>query len=85
MAGVEQGGQRVSDGGRCVGHSWLDRLSDRSNRLSDVPWGVLLLALVIGLVAFHVMSGDDARGLATAAGLLGIGHGIHSGAKNLRR
>jgi hypothetical protein len=31
------------------------------------------------------MSGDDARGLATAAGLLGIGHGIHSGAKNLRR
>lgn len=78
MAGVEQGRQPVSDDGRYVDHSW-------SNWLADVPWGVLLLAIVIGLVACHVMSGDDARGLAPAAGLLGIGHGIHSGARNLRR
>lgn len=51
----------------------------------DVPWGVLILAAVVVLVAINEISGEEARALATAAGLLGIGHGIHTGAKNLRR
>jgi hypothetical protein len=51
----------------------------------DVPWGVVILAVVVVLVAINEISGEEARALATAAGLLGIGHGIHTGAKNLRR
>jgi hypothetical protein len=51
----------------------------------DVPSGVVILAVVVVLVAINEISGEEARALATAAGLLGIGHGIHPGAKNLRR
>lgn len=50
--------------------AWFDRIA-------DVPWG-LLLAL-IGLVLLVVSPGraDASSGLWTAAGLFGVGHGIH--------
>lgn len=61
-----------------IDHGWMDTLA-------DFPWGVLAFLLILGLTAVGIIGGADARGLATAAGLLGIGHGIHTGSKNLRR
>src|SRR4051812_14681614 len=51
-------------------------------RTADIPWGVLLVLVLVGLLAFGRVKGDDVqtiRALATSAGLFGIGHGIHSG------
>lgn len=52
-------------------------------KIADIPWGVLGLIALIVLAATHQVDTDELRAFATAAGLLGVGHGIHTGAKNL--
>ena len=57
-------------------------------RITDVPWGILAFVVIVVLMFSHVISSDDlanAKALLPAAGLLGIGHGIHQGSKHLRR
>ena len=51
--------------------------------VADIPWGVILLIFLVGSVVFGYLQEDDLKVFATAAGLLGVGHGIHTGAKNL--
>jgi hypothetical protein len=53
--------------------------------IADVPWGVVAFFTVLILLLTDHLSGDDITGLGTAAGLLGVGHGIHIGAKHLSR
>jgi len=53
--------------------------------IADVPWGVIAFFTVLILLLTHRLSADDITGLGTAAGLLGVGHGIHIGAKHLSR
>jgi hypothetical protein len=53
--------------------------------IADIPWGVLAFALVVLLVVTHEVKGEDLGRLATAAGLLGVGHGIHTASRNIRR
>jgi hypothetical protein len=55
------------------------------DKIADIPWGVLGLITLIVLAAAHQVDTDELRAFATAAGLLGVGHGIHTGAKNLAR
>ena len=49
---------------------------------ADVPWGVLI---ALGAVMLIALGGKDglakAMPLLTAAGLFGVGHGIHTAAK----
>lgn len=57
-------------------------------KITDVPWGILAFLVIIVLMLFNLLSGTDlanAKALLPVAGLLGIGHGIHQGSKNLRR
>ena len=54
-------------------------------RIADIPWGVLLLIVLGILLAFGLVRTDDIRAFATAAGLFGIGHGIHTGAKHFAK
>jgi hypothetical protein len=57
-------------------------------RIADIPWGVLLVLALVALLAFGKVKGDDIqtiRALAASAGLFGIGHGIHSGAKHFAK
>jgi hypothetical protein len=65
------------DGGRRI--TW-DAVIDK---FVDIPWGILVLIALVIFMATHVFQADDVRAFATAAGLLGVGHGIHTGAKNL--
>jgi hypothetical protein len=60
----------------------FERLLDR---VADVPWGLLVLIVLVVLALFDQVHADDIRAFATAAGLLGVGHGIHTGAKNLAK
>jgi hypothetical protein len=58
--------------------------------LEDNPWGVIVFFLVVaagGVGAYvHATTFTDYLGLvATAGGLLGIGHSIHRGAKRMGR
>src|SRR5512138_2368771 len=50
--------------------------------IADVPWGLLIAVVALGFIVF---GGEDGLGKAapmlTAAGLFGIGHGIHTAAK----
>jgi hypothetical protein len=62
-------------------HGW-DRWIDR---IADIPWGVIAFIVVLILLLTHDLKADDITGLGTAAGLLGVGHGIHLGAKSLGR
>jgi hypothetical protein len=57
-------------------------------RIADIPWGVLLVLVLVALLVFGKVKGDDIqtiRALAASAGLFGIGHGIHSGAKHFAK
>ena len=57
-------------------------------RVADIPWGVLLVLVLVVLLATKKVQGSDIqtiRALATTAGLFGIGHGIHSGAKHFAK
>jgi hypothetical protein len=53
-------------------------------RIADIPWGVVLIAIVIVKVNGTVPA-EEIRALATAGGLLGIGHGIHTGSKHFAK
>ncbi len=64
-----------------TGGGW-DRLL---SQIADIPWGVILVAGLLGLNLTHVLQSDDIRAFAAAAGLLGVGHGIHTGAKSLAK
>ena len=55
------------------------------DRVSDVPWGLLVLIVLAVAMLFKYVNPDDVRAFATAAGLLGVGHGIHTGAKNFAK
>jgi hypothetical protein len=44
-----------------------------------------LLVVVAALVAFYVTTAQDMRTVVTAAGLFGIGHGVHTAGKHLSR
>ena len=57
-------------------------------RIADIPWGILLVLLLVALLVFRKVEGNDIqtiRALATSAGLFGIGHGFHSGAKHFSK
>jgi hypothetical protein len=57
-------------------------------RIADIPWGVLLVLALVALLACGKVRGDDiqtVRAFAASAGLFGIGHGIHSGAKHFAK
>jgi hypothetical protein len=53
--------------------------------IADVPWGLLTLVGLAVAMSFEYVNPDDVRAFATAAGLLGVGHGIHTGAKNFAK
>ena len=55
------------------------------DRVSDVLWGLVVLIVLAGAMLFEKVNPDDVRPFATAAGLLGVGHGIHTGAKNFAK
>jgi hypothetical protein len=47
--------------------------------------GYRLIIVFVELAAMHRVDAEELRAFATAAGLLGIGHGIHTGAKNFAK
>jgi hypothetical protein len=53
--------------------------------LADIHWGVLVLTLLGILIWWGKATAEDVRAFATAAGLLGVGHGIHTAAKHLAK
>jgi hypothetical protein len=55
------------------------------DRVADIPWALIVLFVLALLLLFDLATGEDVRAFATAAGLLGIGHGIHTGSKHLTR
>jgi hypothetical protein len=55
------------------------------DKVADVPWGLIAFAALVTLNALGHLSDDALTGLGAAAGLLGLGHGIHTGTKHLRR
>jgi hypothetical protein len=54
-------------------------------RIADIPWGVVLLITLVILVTSGRVQADAIRTFATAAGLFGIGHGIHTGSKHFAK
>lgn len=62
----------------------LDRWDRFWLRFADVPWGLIIFAIATLLTLLPEVDAADLRALATAAGLFGVGHGIHTGAKHLR-
>jgi hypothetical protein len=61
----------------------IDRWDFWINHIADVPWGVVAFLIVVVLRASKVIDDAALTGLGSAAGLLGIGHGLHLGAKHL--
>ena len=58
----------------------------RIRQVADIPWGVVVLIVLVVLAATRLLpSSDDLRAFAAAAGLLGVGHGIHTGAKSFAK
>jgi hypothetical protein len=57
---------------------WIDHIA-------DIPWGVIAFFVVLILLLTGHLKAGDLTGLGSAAGLLGVGHGIHLGAKHLAR
>jgi hypothetical protein len=53
-------------------------------RIADVPWGLALAAIAV----YFIVAGGDGlekgKAMLMAAGLFGIGHGIHTAAKVMR-
>jgi hypothetical protein len=59
-------------------HSHYRRYDATVDRVADFPWGILLaLGGVLVLFVGGAAKVEEAKGLLTAAGLFGIGHGIH--------
>jgi hypothetical protein len=66
--------------------STKDNAYDRFvGRIADVPWGLIALVVIGILDASHDISSDDVKAFASAAGLFGLGHGIHTGAKHFAK
>jgi hypothetical protein len=64
--------------------NWWECLVER---IADVPWGIFAFLAILGLLLSNALNSEDvanAKALLPAAGLLGIGHGIHQGSKHLR-
>ena len=60
-----------------------DKFERCMGRVADFPWGqFVLIVLVVFFLCGKHFDTEDVRAFATAAGLLGVGHGIHTGAKN---
>jgi hypothetical protein len=59
--------------------------------LEDNPWGAMVFLFIVGAGALGALVGADISlseylaAVATAGGLLGVGHSIHRGARHLRR
>jgi hypothetical protein len=53
--------------------------------IADVPWGVIAFFTVLILLLTNQLEAADITGLGAAAGLLGVGHGLHLGAKHISR
>ena len=50
--------------------------------IADVPWGLIIAVVALGFIVFGGTDGlAKAAPMLTAAGLFGIGHGIHTAAK----
>jgi hypothetical protein len=55
--------------------------------VADIPWGILAFVTIAVLMVTHRIQRqglDNVRALLPA-GLLGVGHAIHTGSKHLRR
>jgi hypothetical protein len=63
-----------------VGAQGWDR---RIGYVADIPWGVIAFFAILILVLAGALEPQDVTGLGTATGLLGVGHGLHLGAKHL--
>jgi hypothetical protein len=51
-------------------------------RIADIPWGLAIAASALLFIAFGGKEGLAKAGpMLTAAGLFGVGHGIHTAAK----
>ncbi len=58
------------------------------DHVADIPWGLIAFLIIAVLILWHVLRQqdiDNAKALLPAAGLLGVGHGLHTGSKHLRR
>jgi hypothetical protein len=53
-------------------------------RVADVPWGIVTFVGLLVLLWAGAIDSEDLKALGTAAGLLGVGHGIHMGSKHFR-
>jgi hypothetical protein len=58
---------------------------DNVFEFADIPWATVVIIVFVELAAMHRVDAEELRAFATAAGLLGIGHGIHTGAKNFAK
>jgi hypothetical protein len=58
--------------------SWWDVAIER---IADVPWGLLLVVFAFVVLITGWTGVEESRAILTAAGLFGIGHGIHTAAK----
>lgn len=50
---------------------------------ADIPWGLIAFVAIIVLLACGAFNAADVRALATASGLFGVGHGIHTASKHI--
>ena len=56
-------------------------------RLADIPWGLIVFLFVLCFGIYALVARDDLKAndfiaaLAAGAGLLGVGHGIHTSAR----
>jgi hypothetical protein len=55
----------------------------RWDAVADVPWGLIAFAAIATLEVAGAIAAADVTTLGTAAGLLGVGHGLHTGSKHL--
>ncbi|MFZ3566396.1 hypothetical protein ACOKM5_05420 [Streptomyces sp. BH097] len=51
--------------------------------IADIPWGLFAFVILLLCVTLHWLPTSEATPLVTASGLIGIGHGIHTGTKHL--
>jgi len=60
------------------------RWENRLDRAADVPWGLAALVVLAGFDMAGLINPSELEPYATAAGLFGLGHSIHTGAKHFR-
>jgi len=52
---------------------------------ADLPWPLVIVAVLIYLLMIGAIDGNAVSAAVAGAGLFAVGHGIHTGSKNLRR